>query len=56
MVLKMAERYYNEPTLFFDVTSGTLTEPIMSSTDGAVDVLSVPEIARRLPAPTLLSE
>lgn len=44
MVLKMADDYYGEPTIFFDVTAGRLTHSIGVSEEDGLTVLSIPEI------------
>jgi molybdate/tungstate transport system substrate-binding protein len=54
MVLKMAERHYDQPTLFFDVMSGQLADPIGVSTEGTVEVLSVPEIVETVQGATVM--
>ncbi len=44
MMLKLAEGYYNKPTLFFDAFDGQFTSPVTVEDEGQQAVIHVPEI------------
>jgi molybdate/tungstate transport system substrate-binding protein len=44
MVLKMAEKTYDEPTLFVDLTLGRFKPPITAQDEGGRTVIHVPEL------------
>ena len=44
MMLKLAETYYHQPTLFFDTLEGQFTTAITETEEGSQTVIHVPEI------------